>query len=82
MKYFVSATALLLWLAAAATAGSEKDYVWIGWRMTDADYAIVHSLPKDPADSDFYLVCHGGRDQVDLAIRSLQSGGRDRKSVV
>jgi hypothetical protein len=75
VKYIASFTALFVLFGAAATAASEKDYVWTGWRMTDADYAIAHSLPKDPTDNDFYLVCHGGRDQVDLAIRSLTSGG-------
>jgi hypothetical protein len=75
VKYIASFTALFVLFAAAAKAGAEKNYVWIGWRMTDADYAIAHSLPKDPTDNDFYLVCHGGRDQVDLALRSLSSGG-------
>jgi len=43
--------------------------------MTDTEYAIVHALRKDPTDNDFYLICRGGHNQVDLAIRALRSGG-------
>jgi len=74
LKYFAACAALVM-LATGAMAGSEKQYIWYGWRMTNADYAIVHALPKDPTESDFYLVCHGGRDQVDLGIRAIKSGG-------
>jgi hypothetical protein len=74
-KNLVSIVALLALFVSIATAGSETHYTWLGWRMTDTEYAIVHSVPKDPTDNDFYLVCQGGRDQVHLAIRALSSGG-------
>jgi len=75
VKYNVSVAALLALCVTVATSASETRYTWLGWRMTDTEYAIVHSLPKDPTDNDFYLVCQGGRDRVDIAIRALRSGG-------
>lgn len=75
MRTLYSTAALLLLFASPATAGTEKQYVWYGWRMTATDYVIVHALPKDPTENDFYLVCHGGRDQVSLSIRGVNSGG-------
>lgn len=75
MRYILSAVAFVLLFASVATAGTEKQYVWYGWRMTATDYVIVHALPKDPTENDFYLVCHGGRGQVSLSIRGLNSGG-------
>jgi len=75
LKSLFSAAALVLLFAATATAGTEKQYVWYGWRMTATDYVVVHALPKDPTENDFYLVCRGGRDQVNLSIRGLNSGG-------
>jgi hypothetical protein len=77
VKHIVSFTALFVLFATAAAAGSEKDYAWVGWRMTDSDYAIAHSLPKDPTDNDFYLVCRGGQNQVDVSIRSWENGKYD-----
>ena len=75
VKYIVSVAALLALCVTVATSASETRYTWLGWRMTDTEYAIVHSVPKDPTDNDFYLVCQGGHDQVHLAIRALSSGG-------
>ncbi len=75
MKYFVSLATLIVLFVSAAVAGSEKRYTWFGWRMTDTEYAIVHALPKDPTDNDFYLICRGGHDHVDLSIRAIRSGG-------
>lgn len=75
MRILFSTAALLLLFASPATAGTETQYVWYGWRMTATDYVIVHALPKDPTENDFYLICYGGRDQVKLSIRGLNSGG-------
>ena len=70
-----AAATLLALLAGDAMAGSEKNYIWRGWRMSEADYAIVHARPVDPTDNDFYLVCRGGRGRVEIAIRSWQRDG-------
>lgn len=62
-------------ISSTASAGPDKNYVWRGWKMTDTDYAIVHALPKDPLDNDFYLICYGKRGEMDLDIRALDAGG-------
>ena len=75
MEYIASLVMLIVLFVNDAMAGSEKRYIWFGWRMTDTEYAIVHALAKDPTDNDFYLICRGGHDRVDLAIRAISSGG-------
>lgn len=75
MRYLLLFVASIALAARAAAAGAPARYDWYGWRMTDVDYAIVHALPKHPTDNDFYLVCHGGRDQIDLTIRAVNKGG-------
>lgn len=80
IKALASAFAAILLSLTAAAAGDEKAYVWRGWMRTATDYMIVHSLPKDGTENDFYLVCHGGREHIDVSIRGIASGGYGEES--
>ncbi len=76
MKYLpIYSLASIALTAAAAAAGSPAALPLVRLAHDRADYAIVHAVPKDPTDNDFYLVCHGGRDQIDLTIRAVDKGG-------
>lgn len=68
-------TAFATCTASTAQAGPEKNYIWRGWEMTAIDYMIVHALPKEPSDNDFYLICYGKRGEIELDIRGIRSGG-------